>query len=43
MNPDNKEQGMKLSVNQLLGIAFLTEGGITLLTYVVVRNLSKNK
>jgi hypothetical protein len=41
MNPDNKQQGTKLSVNQLLGLAFLTVGGITFLTYVVVKNLSK--
>lgn len=39
MNPKEKE--LKLSVNQLVGLAFLTVGTITLLTYVVVRNLSK--
>lgn len=41
MNTDNKEQGMKLSVNQLLGLAFITIGTATLLAYVVVRNISK--
>ena len=41
MNNDNKEQGMKLSVNQLLGLALVTIGTVTLLTYVVVRNISK--
>jgi hypothetical protein len=41
MNPDNKEQGIKLSVNQLLGLALVTVGTATLLAYVVVRNISK--
>jgi hypothetical protein len=41
MNPDNKEQGMRLSVNQLIGLTFISVGLVTVLTYVVVRNLSK--
>jgi len=41
MENENKEQGVKLSVNQLLGITFLSIGVVTLLTYAVVNNLSK--
>jgi len=41
MNPDNKEQGIKLSINQLIGLAVLSVGTVTLLTYVVVRSLAK--
>jgi hypothetical protein len=41
MKDENKTSGVKLSVNQLLGITFLSIGAITLLTYVVVNNLAK--
>jgi hypothetical protein len=37
----DKQQGVKLSVNQLIGITFLSIGVVTLLTYVVVNNLVK--
>jgi hypothetical protein len=41
MENENKTSGVKLSVNQLLGITFLSIGVITLLTYAVVNNLAK--
>jgi hypothetical protein len=41
MENENKPSGVKLSVNQLLGITFLSIGVVTLLTYVVVNNLVK--
>jgi hypothetical protein len=41
MENENKTGGVKLSVNQLLGITFLSIGVITLLTYAVVNNLAK--
>jgi len=39
---NDKQQGIKLSVNQLIGITFLSVGVVTLLAYAVVRNLAKN-
>lgn len=41
MENENKTRGVKLSVNQLLGITLLSIGAVTLLTYVVVNNLAK--
>lgn len=41
MKDENKTGGVKLSLNQVLGITFLSIGAITLLTYVVVNNLAK--
>lgn len=40
MENDN-QQGVKLSVNQLLAITLLSIGTVTLLTYAVVNNLAK--
>jgi hypothetical protein len=42
MKDDNTQQGIKLSVNQLIGITFLSVGVVTLLAYAVVKNLAKN-
>lgn len=38
---EKTEQGIKLSVNQLLGIAILSVATVTLITYAVVKNISK--
>lgn len=42
MENENKKTAVKLSLNQVLGITFLSIGAVTLLTYAIVKNLAKN-